>query len=299
MKNHQVHWWIFIIPHLFPYEIIQYSMDYSEFEERIKNVSAFSEVFIVGYSLLSQPIYAAHVGSYTGKQLIVQSAIHAREYVTGLLGVELTEYYAGFSFAGGIYFIYNSNPDGIRLVLDGSSWVGCQKLRDYLLSVNGSLDFSLYKANANAVDLNTNFDAKWGGGAQNVRCPASESFIGYYPMSEREVNALASFTNTVKPYATISYHTKGQVIYYGFDGQNENSLARDDAIAYRLSAVTGYTPVLTAQSTGGYKDWCIEKFDIPSFTIEVGGASLAHPIGENALPTLFEQNRNVPLTLLE
>ena len=274
-------------------------MNYFEYESEIASVKDVSEFFTLGHSLLSQPIYAAHVGSYTGRQVIVQCAIHAREYVTSLLGAELTKYLATHPFGGGAYFVYNINPDGVRLALDGAGFLSCEKQRDYLLSVNGSDDFSRYKANANAVDLNTNFDAKWGGGAANVRCPAPESFIGYYPMSEREVNLLANFTREIAPYATISYHTKGEVIYYGFEGQREESLARDEAIAYRLSAVTGYTPVLTANSTGGYKDWCIEKFDLPSFTIEVGPYDAEHPIDKKYLPEIFEQNKNVLAALIE
>ena len=274
-------------------------MTYSEYQKRILSVGEVADLFIAGYSLLSQPIYGAHIGTYSGKQAIVQCAIHAREYVTSLLGVELTKHLSTHPFGGGAYFLYNVNPDGVRLVLDGAGFLACEKQREFLLSVNESEDFSQYKANANAVDLNTNFDAKWGAGAQNVRCPSPANFIGYYPMSEREVNVLAEFTKSVSPYATISYHTKGEVIYYGFEGQNENSLVRDEAVAYRLSAVTGYVPILTENSTGGYKDWCIEKFDIPSFTIEVGPSSAAHPVGVEYLPEMLEQNKNVLGTLLE
>ena len=86
-------------------------MNYGELEQRIKSVSEVSDFFTVGYSLLSQPIYAAHVGSYMGRQVIVQCAIHAREYVTALLGVELARHAATHPFGGGVYFVFNSNPD--------------------------------------------------------------------------------------------------------------------------------------------------------------------------------------------
>ena len=274
-------------------------MDYREYLDRIRSAAEFSELFVIGYSLLSEPIYASHVGSYEGKQAIVQCAIHAREYVTSFLGVELARYAASTLINGGAYFVYDVDPDGVRLVLDGSDFLSCTVQRDFLIAANGGrADFSLYKANANAVDLNTNFDAKWGGGAQNRRCPSSESFIGYYPMSEREVNALATFTEKIRPDVTASYHTKGEVIYYGFEGQSEASLSRDKEKAALLAAVTGYTPVLTRNSTGGYKDWCIEKYDIPSFTIEVGAPDLAHPLNDSILPELFEQNKEVLSVLL-
>ena len=274
-------------------------MTYEEYMERIRSAGEFSDLFVLGFSLLSEPIYCSHVGSYEGKQAIVQCAIHAREYITSLLGVELARYAASTLKSGGAYFVYDVDPDGVRLVLDGASYITCDVQRDFLISANGGdSDFSLYKANANAVDLNTNFDAKWGGGAENRRCPSSESFIGYYPMSEREVNILADFTVAIRPDVTISYHTKGEVIYYGFEGQNDASLARDEKTAALLAAVTGYTPILTRNSTGGYKDWCIEKFDIPSFTIEVGSPALPHPLDEGVLPEIFEQNKEVLSALL-
>jgi len=274
-------------------------MTYEEYLDHIRSAGDFSELFTVGYSVLSEPIYCSHVGSYDGPQAIVQCAIHAREYITSLLGVELARYTATSLSDCGAYFIYDVDPDGVRLVLEGPAFLPCAVQRDFLIAANGgNIDFSLYKANANAVDLNTNFDAKWGDGTQNRRCPASESFIGYYPMSEREVNVLAAFTEKVRPDVTVSYHTKGEVIYYGFEGQSEESLARDKEKAALIAAVTGYTPVLTRNSTGGYKDWCIEKFDMPAFTIEVGDPALSHPIDESVLPELFERNKEVLSVLL-
>ena len=63
-------------------------MNYAEYEERIRSVKEYADFFTVGYSLLSQPIYGAHVGSYADRQVIVQAAIHAREYLTTLLAVD-------------------------------------------------------------------------------------------------------------------------------------------------------------------------------------------------------------------
>ena len=268
-------------------------MTYQEYVDKILTVNAVSEAFVVGYSLLSQPIYGAHVGSFDGRQAIVQCGIHAREYITSLLGAELLKYAADHPFGGGAYFVFNANPDGVRLVLDGPSFIPCDAMRDYILGVNGGSDFSFYKANANLVDLNTNFDAYWGGGQANVRCPSPSNFIGYYPMSEREVRVLSDFTRAVSPFATLSYHTKGEVVYYGFEGQSPEDKEKDERIAFRLSAVTGYTPIETENSAGGYKDWCVDKLKIPAFTIEVAPSSATHPVGIEFLPELFEQNKNV------
>jgi murein tripeptide amidase MpaA len=47
-----------------------------------------------------------------------------------------------------------------------------------LYFVNGSNDFTIWKANANAVDLNVNWDANFSKGALNINFPSSENYIG-------------------------------------------------------------------------------------------------------------------------
>ena len=192
-----------------------------------------------------------------------------------------------------------TNPDGAEIALDGIAQIPCEITRQYLtLGNNGRDDFSTFKANVNLVDLNTNFDADWGEGGQNIFCPNAENFVGFYPNSEREVQNLINFTQRIKPSLTISYHSKGEVIYYGFEGESEQNIVRDRAIGEQLSTLTGYPLIFTENSTGGYKDWCIKNLQIPAYTIEVGSNSLSHPIGEENLPEIFEQNKDVPLLAL-
>ena len=259
------------------------------------------EIFNVGKSVLGKNILATHVGDYSGTQIIIQAGIHAREYITSLLLVEQARYLHNNQLVtdGGIYFVFLTNPDGAKIVLDGIDVVDCEITKNYLISANnGSLDFSQYKANINLIDLNTNFDANWGQGAQNVFCPATENFVGFYPNSEREVQNLINLTLKNRPLMTISYHTKGNVIFYGFKGQSEENLNRDKTIGETLSEITGYPLILTENSTGGYKDWSIKTLNIPSYTIEVGDESLTHPLGAETLPEIFTRNKDVPLVAL-
>ena len=67
-----------------------------------------------------------------------------------------------------------TNPDGVALALGGLSSVKEPSRADFLRGLNGGEDFSLWKANANGVDLNVNFDARWGAGIKNVFSPARE-----------------------------------------------------------------------------------------------------------------------------
>lgn len=274
---------------------------FEEIQNRILGLSNLENVdfFVVGYSLLGNPIYGAHIGNYEGNQILLEGAIHAREWVTAPLLVQMVEYLQNTPIDGGIYFIPMSNPDGVKLVLDGPVGLPCEQLRQFLISVNdGSEDFSLWKADANAVDLNVNFNALWGGGSQNVFCPAPGNFVGYYPDSEREVRELIAFTNKNQPKGTLSYHTKGEVIYYGFETLTPAQIERDLRIAQQLSAVNGYEIIKTENSTGGYSDWVSLNLEVPAFTIEVGNALIPHPIGLEYLPEIFEQNKDIPLTFL-
>lgn len=276
-------------------------MTYQELVQRIVDLQDEGlELFDIGKSTLNKNILATHVGSFDGPQVLIQGGIHAREYISTLLMIEQARYTNATADLqnGGIYFVFLTNPDGAEIVLDGIDAVPCDITKQYLVLANGGFDFSMYKANINLVDLNTNFDADWGMGGQNVTCPNTRNFIGFYPNSEREVQNLINFTNQIKSALTISYHSKGEVIYYGFVGESEQDIARDRAIGEQLASLTGYNLLFTENSAGGYKDWCIRNLQIPSYTIEIGAESLQHPIGEENLPEIFAQNKDVPVTAL-
>lgn len=225
---------------------------------------------IIGHSVLGRPIHAYHVGDHSENQIIITGAIHAREWITELLVKELLHMYSVNDFGkGGIWFVPLCNPDGVEIAMK---------------------EKPLWKANARGVDLNVNFDAEWGRGAQNVRKAGSENYIGTHPESEPEVKALIDFTMKVKPKMTIAYHSKGEVIYYKYD--------RDLWLAKKVGEVTGYAPIKTKDSTGGYSDWVAMHLKIPALTIEVGNDDYTHPIGAEKLPEILEQNKIVPKLLL-
>ena len=251
---------------------------------------------VIGKSVCGMPIVAMFAGRGEPR-ILVQCALHAREWVTALLALEQVA--RGMPF-GRAAFIPLSDPGGAALSLRGEDFLrklpACRAA--FLRRVNGGSDFSLWKANENAVDLNVNFDAAWGTGRQNVRAPAPANFIGPRPFSEPETRALRDFTLAFRPAATVSYHTKGREIYWEF-GQKGEALLRDQKIAAALAAETGYAAKLARGSAGGYKDWCIRALGIPSFTIEAGSDGLSHPLGEAALPQLVRENARVPALLAE
>lgn len=238
----------------------------------------------IGKTLFGRTMYAVKVGDGSPVGL-VQCAIHGREFITARIAME--QYRAGVA-RGSCWFIPLVNPDGALLSEIGLDTAPVE-WRGYLTDINRGKDFSLWKANGRGVDLNVNFDAKWGTGVKNTRTPGAENYIGTHPFSEPETQVLKNFTEKVKPDYTISYHTKGEEIYWYFS-QSSRTCPRDFYLAGVLSTATGY-PLESAQgSAGGYKDWCIEKLGIPAFTVEVGDDALPHPLGENALQDMIEKN---------
>lgn len=247
--------------------------------------SITTEKQIIGKSVLGREIYAVKIG-FGRPTGIVQYAIHGREYIVA----RLAEKHAALGLhTGSCWLIPLANPDGALLSQCGVSSVTDKKRRNELLILNGGEDFSRWKANARGVDLNVNFAASWGKGKKNVRTAGAENYIGVRPFSEPETLALKNFTQKIKPDYTVSYHTKGEEIYWYFY-QSMRTCPRDKTLAQVLSETTGYPLGDARGSAGGYKDWCIQKLGIPSFTIEAGADTLSHPIGEEGLADILSKN---------
>ena len=262
------------------YGLLEYERDLNELRAQ------GARVFSIGKTELGRDIYAVQKGSVEGGQVLVQASMHAREYLTTQLVMTLMKEYSG---SGGIWAVPMVNIDGVLLTQEGLSSVSDVGRRAFLLDVNGgNYNFSLWKANANAVDLNVNYNADWSYGAQNVTYPSPANYIGRYPMSQSENVALARFTLRVQPRVTLSYHTKGNVIYWGYKCNN----SYQDEIM-RISELTGYQMLRSDDSAGGYKDWFLATTPYLGITLECGNPLLNYPLPASELPNMIERNRGI------
>ena len=233
--------------------------------------SVKGEKQIIGKSLQGRNLYAVKVGEGSLVGIAVY-AIHGREWISARLAKE--HYRRGV--LGSVWLIPLANPDGALLSQVGiRSAYGSDQLS--FLSAYSGRELRLWKANARGVDLNVNFDAEWGKGAKNVFRRGAQNYIGERPFCEPESQALYYFTQKIKPNYTISFHTKGEEIYWYF-GQSTHTCLRDFRIGQVLSRATGYPLKLARGSVGGYKDWCIRSLGIPSYTVELGDDRLSHPL---------------------
>ncbi|WP_051459372.1 M14 family metallopeptidase [Paenibacillus zanthoxyli] len=107
---------------------------------------------------------------------------------------------------------------------------------------------------------------------------------------------MMDFTYKIDPDITVSYHSSGGIIFWHYHTLAAN-LTRDKEIASSLARLTGYDLVRPEKnpSGGGYKDWFIQEFGRPGFTIEIGKYAGEGSLPLSAFGNIWAENRQVPL----
>ena len=257
----------------------------------------FLTVNEIGETRFGRRIPQAAVG-IGPRKILYNAAHHANEWITvPLLLRFLEEYCRAISENGSIFgfraqALYQRtklhlvpvvDPDGVDLVTGGlqTGDPGYAEAAALAQSYPAIPFPSGWKANLRGVDLNLNYPARWEQAreikfAQGYVRPGPRDYVGPAPLSEPESEAMAMLTRLLDPVLTISWHTQGNVIYWKFLNL-EPPGARE--LGERFAQVSGYAleDVPYASGFAGYKDWFIQEYDRPGYTVEVGA-------GENPLP---------------
>ena len=251
----------------------------------------------IGVTAFGRPIQAMVIG--TGpRRVLYTAAHHANEWITAYILLKFAEDLAAalasdgtvygiparnIAKAAAIYLVPLVDPDGVDLVTGAI--------------VPGSLEYEIatgladnyptipfpdgWKANLLGVDLNLQYPAQWQRArqikfSQGFTRPGPRDFVGRGPLTQLESRALAQFTQAVDPELVLAYHSQGKEIYWQFGGY-EVPGAR--ALGEDFARTSGYTLADVPENSAyaGYKDWFIQNFQRPGYTIEVGQ-------GENPLP---------------
>ena len=275
---------------------------------------------VLGNTIDGRQLYHVVVGNPSAPhKILVHGGIHAREYISSQLVmreiVALLEMqknnllYHGQSVATllqntCIHFVPMVNPDGITLVQGGIDALNTQAAKTMVMSMAAQdqvTDLATYlrkwKNNINGVNLNRNFDAFWQEATPKVDHPSNMFYKGTGPESEVESKALANLCRQIMPDYTISYHTQGRVIYWYF-GETGNYKAKGQHLANVVHQNTGYTISNTWSQTdaAGFKDWAVQKLDIPSVTIELGRGT--SPVDESQITQMWTENDGILPDLL-
>lgn len=256
-----------------------------------------------GKSVLGKNIPYVRIGRGQ-KEVFYSASIHANEWITSIVLLEfLYEYCSAFQnnstiwgFSArrlfetvSIYIMPMVNPDGVDLVTgairpNSAEYKQAQKIASNFPDipfVDG------WKANIRGIDLNLQFPAGWQNAreikyAQGFTQPAPRDFVGYGPLTEPEALAIYNFTLRHNFRLILSYHSQGEVIYWQFQNYNPPGAF---FIGSQFANVSGYSLESTPynSSFAGYKDWFIQNYNRPGYTIEVG-------LGTNPIPiTQFDK----------
>ena len=275
---------------------------------------------VLGNTIDGRQLYHVVVGNPSAPhKILVHGGIHAREYISSqvvmreivaLLEMQKNGWlYHGQSVATllqntCIHFVPMVNPDGITLVQGGIDALNTQAAKTMVMSMAAQdqvTDLATYlrkwKNNINGVNLNRNFDAFWQEATPKVDHPSNMFYKGTGPESEVESKALANLCRQLMPDYTISYHTQGRVIYWYF-GETGNYKAKGQYLANVVHQNTGYTISDTWSQTdaAGFKDWAVQKLDIPSVTIELGRGT--SPVDESQITQMWTENDGILPDLL-
>lgn len=261
---------------------------------QLQSVYPFIQTPSIGPSVLGKEIPEVLIGTGT-KRVHYNGSFHANEWITTpIIMTFLNQYLLSVTNQQpirGLYMLplYKQtnlsivpmvNPDGVDLVLHGPPEQ--EPWRSKVIEWNnGSMDFSGWKANIRGVDLNDQFPAKWEEERENnPKSPGPRDYGGEKPLSEPESIAMADLTKKRDFARVLAFHTQGEVIYWGFDNLEP---PESEVLVNEFSRVSGYEPIRTIESYAGYKDWFIQDWRRPGFTVELGS-------GTNPLPlTQFDE----------
>lgn len=257
----------------------------------------FCRTEVIGRTAFQRPLRTLVIGN--GPRKVIYSASHhANEWITSLVLLKYAEDLAQAISENGviggveaqtiadtatIYMVPMVDPDGVDLVVGAIEpgtipYETARSLSEFYPNIpfpDG------WKANLLGVDLNLQYPAGWLQAreikfSQGFTRPGPRDYVGRAPLGQLESRAMAGYTEFIDPALVLAYHTQGNVIYWQFRDY-EVPGARE--LGEQFAAVSGYSLEDTPyeSSFAGYKDWFIQKFRRPGYTIEAG-------TGENPLP---------------
>lgn len=245
----------------------------------------FMSLVRIGKSFMGRELLALQIGKRKSYVLIA-AAFHGKERITAAVALRFAEQVCNTVAIGGeltgipirralsergLIIVPMVNPDGCDIAIHGEK--GCLGHAPRIKRLCGG-HFEDWNANGRGVDINHNFDAGWHTlkaieEEQGIFGPCSGRYGGARPESEAETVALTTLCRRLNIDQVMALHTQGEEIYWRY---GNNTPARSERMAKILAASSGYKmadPSGTA-SHGGFKDWFIDRFGRPGFTVELG-----------------------------
>ena len=268
-----------------------------ELIRRIVEVYPFCRTELLSTTAFGRPIRTLVIGDGP-RRVLYTAAHHANEWLTAYILLKFGEDLAAAIASGGkvygipaqniaaaatIYMVPLVDPDGVDLVVGAIDpgtleYEIARRLNEFYPNIpfpDG------WKANLMGVDLNLQYPAGWLQAreikfSQGFTRPGPRDYVGRAPLSQIESRVLAGYTESIDPALVLAYHSQGNVIYWQFQ---DIFVPGAEKLGQDFARTSGYTLSDTPYESGfaGFKDWFIQRFRRPGYTIEVGE-------GENPLP---------------
>ncbi|MCM1365478.1 MAG: gamma-D-glutamyl-meso-diaminopimelate peptidase [Ruminococcus sp.] len=188
----------------------------------------------------------------------------------------------------GVTVIPCVNPDGTEIAVHGPA--SARSLRKFVESIPCD-DYSKWNANAMGVDINHNFNAGWEilrrmEEENGISSPSARQYGGEHPESEAETKALTRLCRSRSFRQVMAIHSQGEELYWQY---GKNTPAQASMIAKILADSCSYSLINNdgLASHGGFKDWFIEQFSRPGFTLEIGKGE--NPLPATDMPEIYER----------
>lgn len=246
----------------------------------------------IGRSWLFRNIYCLRIGEGARKVLFVGNH-HATDYNCGhfllrwaqemnkalLQGTQYLNYnMKTLCEKNSIYVIPMPNPDGVDLVLHGIT--DNNPFKERIKRVDPEFNFSDWKSNIRAIDLNRNYNAGWIEGKMQERkrklfAPSKSGYGGEYPESELETASVSYFIRKLCPDIVYSVGMGNRRISYGFNGKHNDAAYKTALVIAKYSGFNAHTSKQGDEdaSFGSLKDWVSDAFSVPSFELFLAAQS--------------------------
>ena len=268
----------------------------------------FLRTEVLTNTAFQRPVSTLVAGNGPRKVLFTASH-HANEWITTLVLLKFAEELAQAIQSGGsiygqdaralaeqvtIYMVPMVDPDGVDLVTGAIAPGDIQ----YDLAQRLAADYPAipfpdgWKANLLGVDLNLQYPAGWLMAreikfTQGYTKPGPRDYVGRAPLNQFETRALAGYTEYIDPALVLAYHAQGKEIYWQF---NDIAVPGAEELGQQMAQASGYTLANVPYASGfaGYKDWFIQNFRRPGYTIEVGTG--INPLPLNQFDEIYRDN---------
>lgn len=260
----------------------------------LRDEFSFLTAGCIGRSRAGRPIVSLSLGR--GEPCVLFcGGFHGSEYLTSLLLLRFAEALcrsvrSGQTLCGAdvasclarreILLVPCVNPDGAEIFLHGP-----RAARAYEPLVRSVWEpRTLWNANAAGVDVNHNFDAGWETLRRTERengivGPAPRRYGGETAESEPETRAVCDLCRKRQPVHALAFHSQGEEIFWRY---GKTDPPRAAALLHIFASASGYATAENAglYAHGGFKDWFIETFRRPAFTVEIGKGANPLPLAD-------------------